>query len=116
MKNAQKLLLIAVSIYLICVVALTFWYFSLHYLTPASSENIVKTITGVGMIGAIFPAIFLFLIYYLIKKTMNKSSKTFLIIILFLLLVFSIYNLTLVMAFHDIEDSKSFLQSLIEVV
>jgi mannose/fructose/N-acetylgalactosamine-specific phosphotransferase system component IID len=115
MKKSQKLLLIALSIFVLCTAGLTIWYFSLHYLTEKNGENIIKAILNIGLIGAILPSILIFLIYYLAKKSMNKSSKIFLIIILSLFLLFSIYNITLIMMFYELEESKSFLQSLLEV-
>lgn len=113
MKKSQKLILFTLLAFVLCTVALSFWYQSLHYLTEV---NFIKIITNVGIVGAIVPTLFLALIYYLIQKNMNKTSQIYLIIILSLLLIFSIYNLTLVMVFYDIDDSKTtFLKSILEI-
>lgn len=113
MKKTQKLIIFSLLAFVLCTVALSFWYQSLHYLTEV---NFIKVITNVGIIGAVVPTLFLALIYYLTQKNMNKTSRIYLIIILSLFLFFSVYNLTLVMVFYDINDSKTtFLKSLLEI-
>ncbi len=109
-------LYIGLAIYIICVIGFTVWYKSLHYLTELTATNIIKMITQAGLVAAVVPSALIFLMYYLFKKPMDKTSRFFLILIVFLFFIFSVYSITLVMVFYDISDSKSFLKSLSEIL
>lgn len=115
MGNIKKNIIISLLIFVLCTIILSGWYILLHrYEELVNVKSISKVVINVGLIGAIIPAIIFSLIYYLSKIILNKLLLTFLIFILFIFLLFSVYGLTVNMVFYHIDDSKSFLQSLLE--
>lgn len=115
MSNIKKLLTIGLSIFILCLIGMIFWYFSLHKYQKFNFNDILKIITKIGLISAIIPSILIFLMYYLKKKMTNTSILIILIIQLLLLLIFSFFRLSLVMTFYNVNDSKSFLQTLMGI-
>ena len=115
MKNTQKLLLIFLFIFVISTFIMTCLYFFFHsFATVYSLKYITIVVTQIGMIASILPTITIFLIYYSVKKIKSKLLLSCLIIILVIFLLFVIYWHSLNMMFFQLEDSKSFMKSLLE--
>lgn len=115
MKNIQKLVLISLLIFFLLTIGIASWYIlSLNYLEQYNLKSIIKIVTQIGLVGAIIPTLTISLIYYLIIKIKNKLLLLFFVIILIVFLIFQIYFIALNLFFYDINDSKSFLKSLIE--
>jgi len=107
---------VSLLIYVLCTIILSCWYIILHRFEDlVNIKSIVKVVINIGLIGAIVPALLFSLIYYLLKKVVNKLLLTFLIFISFIILIFSVYWITVNMVFYHIDDAKSFLQSLLEI-
>lgn len=107
---------VSLLIYVLCTIILSCWYIILHRFEDlVNIKSIVTVVINIGLIGAIVPAILFSLIYYLLKKVVNKLLLTFLIFISFIILIFSVYWITVNMVFYHIDDAKSFLQSLLEI-
>lgn len=108
--------IISLLIYVVCTLILSGWYIILHrYEELLNIQSIGKVVVNVGLVGAIIPAIIFSLIYYLLKKVANKALLAFLLLIFFIILLFIVYWITFNMVFYHIDDSKSFLQSLMEI-
>lgn len=115
MNNTQKLVLVTFSIFIFSTICMSAWYVSLHKHAELNAKNVIKIVTNIGLVGAIIPTILFTLLYYLVKQMTSKLLLTFLILVLFVFLMVSIYHITLVMVFYQLDDSKSFLQSFMEI-
>jgi uncharacterized membrane protein len=87
----------------------------LHKHAELNAKNVVKIVTSIGLLAAVIPTVVFTWIYYLVKNMTNKLLLTFLMLAVFIFLLVSIYHITLVMVFYQLDDHKSFLQSLIEI-
>ena len=115
MKNTQKLLLILLFIFVVSTFIMTCFYFFFHsFATVYSLKHIADVVSQIGMIASILPTIVVFLIYYSVKKIKSKLLLSCSIIILIIFLLFVIYWHSLNMMFFQLEDSKSFMESLLE--
>jgi|GEM_PF-5023821 len=112
----RKNFTVNLCIYVLSVVILSCWYIVLHRFEELiNAKSITKVVVNVGIVGAVVPAAIFSLIYYLTKRVNNKILPTLLIFILVIILIFSVYWITVNMVFYHVDDSKSFLQSLMEV-
>jgi hypothetical protein len=116
MKNIQKLVLISLLIFVFSTIGMTCLYFLVHRFAAVYNLKYITTvITQVGMIAAIIPSMIFLLIYSLIKILKSKWLLSFLILVLFVFLILVIFQISLVMVFYHLDDTKSFLKSLIEI-
>jgi hypothetical protein len=115
MKNTRKLIIIFLSTFLLLTAGIASWYIlSLNYLEVYDLKNILQIVTQIGFVGAIMPALTISLIYYLILKIEHKLLLLFLMIILIVFLMMQVYWIGLNLLFYHIDDTKSFLGSLLE--
>lgn len=113
----KKNSIIILLIYVLCTIILTVWYIILHRFEELINiKSISKVVVSVGLVGAIVPTIIFSLSYYLLKKVANKALLAFLLFLFFIILLFLVYWITINMVFYHIDDSISFLQSLMEII
>lgn len=116
MKNSRKLVLISLSIFVLSTIAMSCLYFLLHRFAAVYNFKYITTvITQIGLIGGFIGAITFLIIFYLTKKVKNIWLLSFLFIVLIIFLIFLVYCFFVTIIFYDIDGSKSFLGSLMEM-
>ncbi len=116
MKNIRKFIVISLVVFVFSTIGMTYLYILFDSLTELNSKNIIKILIQVGLIGGIiFTSIFI-LIYFLIKKIKNIWLLTILFIGLFIFIIFLAYWFFLAMMYFRLEDSRSFLSILWEIL
>lgn len=116
MKNSKKLVLISFVLFILGTIGMTYLYFLFDSLMELNLKNITKIVTQVGVVGGtVFTTIFM-LTYYLIKKIKNIWLLTISFIGLFIFIIFLAYWFFLAMMRFSLEDSKSFLSILFQIL
>jgi hypothetical protein len=116
MKNISKFVLISLSIFILSTIGMTYFYILFDSLTVLNLKNVTRILIQVGLIGGIIFTTIFTLIYYLIKKIKNIWLLTISFIGLFIFLIFLAYWFFLAMMYFRLEDSRSFLSILWEIL
>jgi hypothetical protein len=116
MKNNKKSVLISLGIFIIGTIGMTCLFILFDSLIELNLKNITKIVTQVGVVGGtVFTSIFI-LTYFLIKKIKNIWLLTSSFIVLLIFIIFLAYWFFLAMIYFSLEDSKSFLSILFQIV
>ena len=111
MKSTTQFIVFNILIFILSTAGITYFYISNHLLSDFSevkSNSIFDIFLQIGCLGALIPVIFFSLISLSLKKISNKSTFYFVAIILFVLLIITVYQFILYMTFHEFASPIQF--------